>query len=93
MYSLRRITPHSGVETNTFLGEEYKIVKKPNLNDSRDPKKSHFDSLLNHSDGLNPEEKESVSQFIILDPDRVIPILDTDVNYIVTDRGNTYAKI
>jgi len=85
MYTLRTIF-QTEIERNNYLGNNYEIIKKENIQEFE----HHFNDVFKCVEELN--DKENVYAFIIT-PKIGIPLYKTNSYYIVNANGKTYQKL
>lgn len=89
MFYLRKISKESNTESNVALGKNYVVENENSFNgDFMAQKKKVLDWMRNDKEALN-----SVFALVYDTTGRAIPIFHSSHNYIVTENGNTYAKI
>ena len=86
MFALRTISPETGIISNQFLGDQFRLIYRRSAK-----AEFEFTAKLYHPDGIVPED---CFAFVCAN-DVTIPLSDAhDCGYyIVMSNGNTYERI
>jgi hypothetical protein len=89
MYNLRRVKKNQE-QSNSCIGKCYVIVYKETTPDKF---RAFLDIYSKSLGGLNEYSEKHMYALISDENGQLIPIFETDDNYIVTDNGSTYCKL
>ncbi len=86
MFYLRTISKEDSVESNSCMGKVYIYINKE-VNPTR------FNESLKHMEWMNDKAQKECVGIISDENGQLKPLFPSNRYYIMTENGNTYAKI